>query len=82
MGATLFLISLKIASLIILYISKIMKYFVLSTVHVYKPEKKVGNNCCHNGREYGALNHHRVHRKFQNAISLNNQAGSQIDRGE
>ncbi|KAF3949777.1 hypothetical protein CMV_024391 [Castanea mollissima] len=30
--------------------------------------------------EYGALNHHRVHRKFQNAISLNNQAGSQIDR--
>nr|XP_023905325.1 uncharacterized protein LOC112017089 isoform X5 [Quercus suber] len=35
---------------------------------------------CHNGREYGALNHHRVRRKFQNAISLNNQAGSQIDR--
>nr|POF19840.1 hypothetical protein CFP56_49911 [Quercus suber] len=30
--------------------------------------------------EYGALNHHRVRRKFQNAISLNNQAGSQIDR--
>ena len=37
---------------------------------------------CHNGREYGALNHHRVRQKFQNAISLNNQAGSQIDRGE
>ncbi|XP_030947183.1 uncharacterized protein LOC115971412 isoform X1 [Quercus lobata] len=35
---------------------------------------------CHNGREYGALNHHRVRQKFQNAISLNIQAGSQIDR--
>ncbi|XP_030947184.1 uncharacterized protein LOC115971412 isoform X2 [Quercus lobata] len=30
--------------------------------------------------EYGALNHHRVRQKFQNAISLNIQAGSQIDR--
>ena len=51
MGATLFVISIKIASLIIyiyiyIYISKIVKYFVLSTVHVYKPEKKVVNNIC------------------------------------